>query len=154
MNKKKIIVSLVIGLLLIILLPVGGLWLVMISEGYPTIAGVRNLFQRDGQIRIELPPNFQITNVEFEGEALESIKFGDNAAVIRVGYSIGYIRTDFINPHGKAEFLEFGEVRKFNNWNRITFCGKADAGGTITFEVDENGISRDSTRYRITQGAR
>ena len=154
MHKKKIIASLLIGLLLIILLPVGGLWLVMISEGYPTIAGVRNLFQRDGQIRIELPPNFQITHVEFQGEALDSIKFSDNVAVIRVGYSIGYIRMDFINPHGKAEFIEFREVRKFNNWNRITFRGKTDASGKINFEVDENGVNRDSTRYQITQGAR
>lgn len=112
MNKKKIIVSLLIGLLLITLLPIGGLWLVMKSEGYPTIDGVRNLFQRDGQIRIELPPHFQITNVEFQGNGLESIKFIDNTTVIRVGYTIAFIRMDFIDPSGKAKSIQFEEIKK------------------------------------------
>lgn len=150
MKTKNLIIRAMIALVLMALISLGGLWVVMKNEGYPTIDGVRNLFSRDGKIRIELPADFVITDVVFEGDALKSIEYHGHVAVIRAGYTVAQIRVGFSKPGGKGS-IHFGEVKKLNNWNRITFGGKAGADGTVSFAIHENGVPRKASSYSITQ---
>jgi len=118
----------------ILLLPVVMLFLFMKQEGYPTLAGVRNIFQRDGQIRIELPPGYSISEVLVKGDKPDSIVIANNIATIRIGYSLSSVETRF-ETGGKKGAVRFGEIMKLNNWNRITFRSVVDQNGHLAFDV-------------------
>ena len=135
---------------MIFLLPVAGLYLVMANEGCPTLAGVRNFFNRDGQIRIELPRGYTVSDVQFDGDGPYSTAITGNAATIRVGYTRATIDLGFTTEGPKGR-VRFGDVPKLNNWNRLLFRAEADANGRLSFRVDENGVTRDPGSYAINQ---
>ena len=135
---------------IILLLPVAALYLVMANEGYPTLAGVRNIFQRDGQIRIELPSGYTVTEVHFDGDGPYSTTITDNVATIRVGYTRASIDLGFTTEGRKGRVL-LGDVPKLNNWNRILFRAATEPDGRLSFHVDENGVTRDPAHYAINQ---
>ena len=135
---------------MILLLPVAGLYLVMANEGYPTLAGVRNIFNRDGQIRIELPSGYTVTDVQFDGDGPYSTSITGNAATIRVGYTRAMIDLGF-STEGRKGRVQFGDVPKVNNWNRILFRAEAEPNERLSFHVEENGVTRDPVSYAINQ---
>ncbi|OYV07013.1 MAG: hypothetical protein CFE26_03260 [Verrucomicrobiales bacterium VVV1] len=134
----------------IFLLLVAALYLFMANEGYPTLAGVRNIFNRDGQIRIELPSGYSVTDVHFDGDGPCSTSITGNVATIRVGYTRATIDLGFATEGRKGHVL-FGDVPKLNNWNRILFRAVAERNGQLSFHIDENGVSRDPGSYAINQ---
>ena len=136
----------------IFFLLVVALYLFMANEGYPTLAGVRNLINRDGQIRIELPSGYSVTDVHFDGDGPYSTSITGNVATIRVGYTRATIGLGFVTERRKGRVL-FGDVPKLNNWNRILFRAVAERNGQLSFHIDENGVSRDPWDYVITQTA-
>ena len=150
-EMKKKFKWIVAFFVMILLLPVAGLYLIMADEGYPTLAGVRNLFDRDGQIRIELPTGYTISDVQFDGyERPNSTAVTGNTAVIKVGYTSAMINFSFTTADRKGR-IQFGEVRKLNNWNRLIFYGESDTNGRLSFQVEENGVTRDPVSYAIKQ---
>lgn len=135
---------------IILVLPVAGLYFVMSNEGYPTLAGVRNIFKRDGLIRIELPSGYSVSDVRFDGDGPYSSVISGNAATIRVGYTRATIDLGF-TIEGRKGRVRFGDVPKLNNWNRLLFRAEAEANGRLSFHVDENGVTRDPGNYAINQ---
>lgn len=122
----------------------------MANEGYPTLAGVRNIFNRDGQIRFELPSGFAISEVRFDGDGPYSTTVTGNVAIIRVGYTHAIIDLRYTTADRKGR-IEFGEVRKLNNWNRLVFRAESEPSGRLSFHVDENGVTRDPASYAINE---
>ena len=120
MKRKVKWISATVGM--IFFLTVAGLYLVMANEGYPTIAGVRNILCRDGQIRIELPSGYTVTDVHFDGDGPYSTAITANAATIRVGYTHVMIDIGFVTE-GRKGRIQFGNVTKLNNWIQIDRCG-------------------------------
>lgn len=135
---------------IILLLSAVALYLVMANEGYPTLAGVRNLFQRDGQIRIELPRGYSLVDVHFEGDGPYSTVISGNVATIRVGYTRARIDLGFVTK-GRKGHVTMGDVTKLNNWNRLVFHAESESDGRLSFQVDENGVARNPGNYAIIQ---
>lgn len=120
----------------------------MTNEGYPTIAGVRNIFNRDGQICFELPSGFAISEVRFDGDGPYSTTITGNVATIKVGYTHAMIDLRYTTVDRKGR-IEFGTVRKLNNWNRLEFRAEPEPSGRLSFYVNENGVTRDPAIYLI-----
>ena len=132
------------------LLPVGGLFLFMSNEGYPTLAGVRNIFNPDGEIRIALPSGYTISHVRLDGDSPYSTVISDNAATIRVGYTHATITLRYTTD-GQDGHIQFNDVRKLNDWNRLIFSAEPDPSGMLSFHIEENGVTRDPKNYNINQ---
>jgi len=133
------------------LVPIVGFYLFMAREGYPTIEGVRNIFERDGQIRIELPSGYTVTDIQFDGDESYSTTIAGNVATIRVGYVGREMMILKFMKEGRTGLIHFGEVSKLNNWNRLQFHAEEHADGGLYFQVYENGVSRDPKSYAIKQ---
>ena len=147
---KKIATRILIAVGALACLPFVGLWVLLGMEGYPTPIAVRNFLFREGQIRIELPQGHKITDLKFDGDDLESIRIDGNSAVIRVGYTCAHIELAY-EGNQDSGLIVFGEVKKFNNWNRLTFQASPAADKSFAFRIDENGIRRTAAQYGIEQ---
>ncbi len=147
---KKIAARIVIAVGVLACLPFVGLWVLLGMEGYPTPTAVRNFLCREGQIRIELPQGHKITDLKFDGDDLESISIDGSSAVIRVGYTCAHIELAYSGSQGSG-LIVFSEVKKFNNWNRLTFRASPAADLTFSFRIDENGVRRTAPQYGIEQ---
>jgi hypothetical protein len=147
---KKIVARILIAVGLLACLPFVGLWVLLGMEGYPTPTAVRNFLYREGQIRIELPQGYEITDLKFDGDDLESIKIDGSSAVIRVGYTCAHIELAYAGSQGSGNIV-FSEVKKFNNWNRLTFRATPAANQSFAFRIDENGVRRTAAQYAIEQ---
>ncbi|MBC8128188.1 MAG: hypothetical protein H8M99_13690 [Gloeobacteraceae cyanobacterium ES-bin-144] len=119
-------------------------------EGYPTITAVRNYLKRDGQIRIDLPDGYRVTDVKFQPDDPESISIDGRTVVIRVGHTMADISLSYAGS-GHSGSIVFPQVQKLNNWNRLTFRAEAHGTNIFAFEIDENGVSRRADAYEIQQ---
>ncbi|WP_411846739.1 hypothetical protein AAFN60_04035 [Roseibacillus persicicus] len=148
---RTIVVRILGGIVALIAVPVVGLTLLLGNEGYPTLAASRNYVFQDGQIRVELPSDCRITEMNFDTFNLESISVDGNTGVARVGYTTGILEFSYEHD-GKTKKVTMGEVRKLNDWNRIRFRGSFGPDGDLQFSIDENGVSREPKRYSIKHG--
>ena len=147
--KRLILTIAAIAMLLPILFHVF-IFMALSGEGYLTVEGYRKFRNRDGQIRFELPVGYTISNLQFEGDEPYTKTVADHIAVIRVGYVYAQIRFDFKTSEHRGS-VHFAYVPKYNNWNHFVFRADSNPDGSLVFQIEENGVSRDPEFYTITQ---
>lgn len=117
-------------------------YVVMPSEGYPSWQAVRNIMQRDGEIRISFPEDVTILHAECRHpQAITSIQ--GQQVITKIGYAWSKVKVRLKKADGSELDIVF-HPQKLNNWNRIHYLPKEPGNFDAGFLKYENGIEKDA----------